>query len=321
MPSSLRKIHIFCLVPIAVLLTALVPHVKAEGENSEPVLMLIQAVGEVLYSPDGKNWKKIYRNRFLYEGGLVKTGKDGTCRFFDPQRQTIQDMESDTEVEIHASGTVTRRGRISEPASAGSFMNFFQRKFTRVRKYVIIRREDAGNSELKTVPEICLSADYPDLVWENMGPEYAYRLTVGEKTYDVPASEEDMVRFRLTGILPGTHSFHIEMVYQGELIGSSGKNGRICWLSDGEKRFFREKEGKIREIDPDNGFLLGNVMDEYGFRVAAMDQFRKFLAENPEIHEVRPFLIKIYSDLGLERRRQSESLLYHQQCPDILFRK
>ena len=316
--SSLRKTHIFYHIPFAVLMFAIIPYAEASaGGNSEPVVMLIQARGQVMYSPDGKNWEKIYRNRFLYEGYLVKTGKDGACRFFDPQHQRIQDMESDTEVEVHASGIVARRGWISEPASAGGFVSFFQRKFNQVRKYAVIRREDAGSPELKMVPDICLSADYPDLVWENMGPEYAYQLVAGEKIYDVPASDADMVRFRLKGLSPGVHSFHISVMYQGEVIASSGENGSLRWLSDAENRLFRERAKKIREIDPDNGFLLGNVMDEYGFRVAAMDQFRKFLAENPDIHEVRPFLIKNYSDLGLERLRQSESVLYHLHRPDI----
>lgn len=319
--SSVGKSKFFYPVPIALLLFVPVFYGKAAGEDSSPKVMLIQAAGQVMYSPDGKSWEKIYRNRFLYEGYLVKTGKDGTCRFFDPQRQTMQDMENDTEAEIRASGIRVRKGRISEPASADSIMNFLQRKFTRVRKYVIIRREDAGNPELKTVPDICLSADYPDLVWENMGPEYAYRLVAGEKTYDVPASKTDLVRFRLTGIQPGIYSFYIRVMYQGEVIVSSERNGTLRWLSDEENRLFRERERKIREIDPDNGFLLGNVMDEYGFTVAAMDQFRQFLAENPEIHEVRPFLIKIYSELGLERLRQSESFFYRQHRPDIFSRR
>ncbi|MGE0084465.1 MAG: hypothetical protein AB7S75_08585 [Desulfococcaceae bacterium] len=300
------------------LIFAIIPYAEASADgNSEPVVMLIQAIGQVLYSPDGKIWEKVYRNRFLYDGYLVKTGKDGACRFFDPYHQMIQDIQGDTEVKIHAAGIVARRGRISEPASAGGFMSFFQRKFTQVRKYAVIRREDAGSQELKTVPDICLSEDYPDLVWENMGQEYAYQLVTEKKTYDVSASDADMVRFRLNGLEPGVHSFHISVMYQGEIIDSSGKNSTFLWLSDEENRLFREREKKIREIDPDNGFLMGNVMDEYGFSVAAMDQFRKFLAENPDIHEVRPFLIKIYSDLGLERLRQSESVLYHQHRSGI----
>ena len=70
-------------------------------------------------------------------------------------------------------------------------------------------------------------------------------------------------------------------------------------------------------IDPDNGFLLGNVLDEYGFKVAAMDRFREFLSENPDINEVRPFLMKVYDDLKLRHLKQAEALLYYQQKQQI----
>jgi hypothetical protein len=72
-----------------------------------------------------------------------------------------------------------------------------------------------------------------------------------------------------------------------------------------------EKRKQIEALALEDGFLIANLMDDEGLKVAAMDIFREFMAENPEANEIRPFLIKVLSDLHLDQARQRESVRYH----------
>ncbi len=313
--SDLQK-KLSCLTALSVFSLCIFSLSRAEEADSTPPVMIIQARGQVLYSPGNNIWEPVKRNRFLYEGYRLQTGKDGCCRLIDRQTHLIQKMAENSEIEIRKEGHRLIRGSISEAESADIVMSFLKRKFSRVQKYTSIRRNGSRTVQVKTVPILLLSRTYPDLVWENPGPEYSFLLKIGEKEYRVPASGKKIIRFRLNASEepePGIHPYSVAVLYQGEVIQHSPEKGRIHWLSQRENQIFAERQDKIRRIDPHNGFLMGNILDEYGFKVAAMDCFRNYLEENPEINEVRPFLMKVYSDLNLTALQQSEALLYFQE--------
>ncbi|MDM8517287.1 hypothetical protein QUF76_13885 [Desulfobacterales bacterium HSG16] len=69
----------------------------------------------------------------------------------------------------------------------------------------------------------------------------------------------------------------------------------------------------IQKIAPDNGFLMGSLMEKRGLKVAAMDQYRRFLSESPDADETRPFLIKILNELKLEKLEKREMEMHHRQ--------
>jgi hypothetical protein len=279
-----------------------------------PVVLLIQATGEVAYSTGGKQWKPIRRNKFLYRGYTLRTGADGRCKLLDQETDEIRTVENNTVVKIDEKGLKVLKGRISEASPAGGLAGFLERKFARVQKYTAVRRSANPRTprQLKTARQITLSPDYPDLVWESWGPLYSYELTVGEKRFEVPPSKEDVIRFTLTAMTPGVFPYGVKVLYQGEVLQRQKQDGELRWLSDEDAQAFNRRKMHIEELAREDGFLLGNLMDDEGFKVAAMDAYRRFMAENPEANEVRPFLIKVLSDLHLDRLRQRESVRYHQ---------
>jgi hypothetical protein len=111
---------------------------------------------------------------------------------------------------------------------------------------------------------------------------------------------------------PGVFPYGVKVLYQGEVLQRQKQDGELRWLSDEDAQAFNRRKMHIEELAREDGFLLGNLMDDEGFKVAAMDAYRRFMAENPEANEVRPFLIKVLSDLHLDRLRQRESVRYHQ---------
>ncbi|MDM8552374.1 hypothetical protein QUF72_19975 [Desulfobacterales bacterium HSG2] len=286
--------------------------VASASPQKDPLALLIQPKGTVMYSPDGERWKNVRRNRFLFEGWHVKTGSDGFCKLLNQETGMIESVESNTRVEIRTGGANVVRGTISEPKPAANFMSLLKRKFAKVQKYSAVKRhhKERAETELKTVREITLSRDYPDLVWENPGPKYSYRLVVGEEVFDVPGTRGDMIRFKLSRTNPGLSDYHVQVIRDGEVAYTPEEKGRIRWLSQSEMKSFREKAERIRQTDPD-GFLLGSFMDDHGFKIPAMDQYRKFLSQNPDANEMRPFLIKVLGDLKLETLKQAELAVYH----------
>lgn len=280
-----------------------------------PVILLIQAKGNVLFSADGKIWKNIRRNKFLYEGWHVRTGHDGTCKLIDQHTGMIQPVDNNIELVIRAGKIKAVKGVIDDPERAGTITGFLKRKFAKMQKYTVIKRHSAvkEQTKLKTAKNIRLSKDYPDLVWENIGPEYSYQLIAGEKVFDVPSAKGDMIRFRLPRMKPGQFDYCVQVLYKGEILYSPEKKNRLTWLSDAEMKSFQDEKQDIQQVDSDNGFLLGNFMDEKGLKVAAMDQYRKFLSENPGANETRLFLIKIYNDLKLKKMKQTEIAVYQSQ--------
>jgi len=279
------------------------------------LVFLIQAKGKVEYSADGEIWRKVRRNKFLYEGNLVRTGDNGACRLISRETGMIESLGSNTEAEIRAEGTKTLRGVIPKAEHPGTLMGVLRRKFAKVQKYTAIQRSGKNGEqiELETIRDITLSENHPDLVWENVGPEYSYQLTVGERLLDIPGSDDAIVRFTLGPTEPGQSDYGVRVLYNGEILYTPEKKGTLRWLSDAENKSFRERKQRIEQTDHDNGFLLGNFMDEQGLKVAAMDQYRKFMTENPEANEVRPFLIRVLNALRLKKLEEAEAVIYHKK--------
>lgn len=288
----------------------------AMASVGKPVAMLIQAKGDVVWSSDGKTWKNVRRNKFLFEGYHVKTGDGASCKLMNQQTNMIEPIGEGAEVEIHAAGTKVVKGDAVKAESAADFMSFLERKFAKVQKYTAVTRKPTRPSQkikLKTIGNITLSDNHPDLAWENIGLEYTYRLTVGENAYDIENCCESVIRFSVPRQNAGDFAYSVQVLYKGEVIYSPERTGTIHWMSDAEVDTFGKKARKIGEIDPGNGFLVGTLMDEHGLKVAAMDQFQNFLDENPESNEVRPFLIMVLDDLELKSLKEAEEILYHQQ--------
>ncbi|MDM8523011.1 hypothetical protein QUF80_06515 [Desulfococcaceae bacterium HSG8] len=280
--------------------------------GDKPVVLLIEAKGKVMYSANGETWKDVRRNKFLFEGWRVRTGNDGSCKLLNQRTEMLEPVGGNTELEIRARETKVTKGDALKPEPAKTLAGFLNRKFAKVQKYTSLRRYGKAKRGIKlaTAANITLSDGFSDLVWESAGPEYSYRLTVGEKFFDVPKSGAKIIRFKVPRIAPGNYKYRVQLLFEGEVAYTPGEMHSLRWLSAAELENFRAEERRIHEVAPNNGFLIGNLMDEHGFKVAAMDQYRTFLSENPESDEVRPFLVKVLNELELKELEESETGIY-----------
>ncbi|MEZ4526731.1 MAG: hypothetical protein R2941_12495 [Desulfobacterales bacterium] len=300
-----------CLYILSVLMILGLPVFPAMADDT-PLAMIIDAKGEVAYSPDGAAWKPVNRNKFLFEGWRVKTGEGSVCKLLKHQSEMIEVLAGGTEVEMEAAQTKVLSGNISDTRPARSFGAFLKRRFASVQKYTVTRSlKPARDIRLKTAREITLSEDYPDLVWDNPGSEYSYQLFVGDKMFEIPGTHKDMVRFPVPGPFPGENSYCVNVLYKGEVLYAPADRNVLKWLSDEEKKAFHQELARILEIAPDNEFLMGVFMEEKGFRVVAMDRYRNFLEENPDADEVKPFLLRVLGDLELEKLKKAEMAGLH----------
>lgn len=287
----------------------------AIASGGDPIVLLIEAKGSVFYSPDGQKWKDVHRNKFLFENWRMKTGADGTCMLLNRQTEMLEPVNSNTELEIHAGGTKVIKGTVSNPEPAKDLAGFFNRKFVNIQKYTGVRRYDRKSEKVKliTVEDIALTDDYPDLVWENAGAKYDYQLLVGKKIFEVPGTDKNMIRFPVPRMELGQSKYSVQVLFDEEIIYAPRKKSILRWLTDTEKKALKGEMLNIQKIAPDNGFLMGNLMEKRGLKVAAMDQYRKFLSENPDADETRLFLIKILNELKLGKLEKREMEMYHHQ--------
>jgi hypothetical protein len=58
---------------------------------------------------------------------------------------------------------------------------------------------------------------------------------------------------------------------------------------------------------------VANLLDEKGVAVAALDLYRKYFDEHKDENDLRPLLIRAYSELKLDELRQKEALTYNNQ--------
>lgn len=280
----------------------------------EPLVMLIQAQGPVWYSTGGEQWKPVTRNKFLYEGWKVKTGVDASCKLLHQNSNEVDTLAQETEVTVAATGTRVNRGSVTSEKTSSTLPGHLKRKLAKVQKYTTVARsaKNKDRMDFRTAGRVLLNEDYPDLAWENAGKEYSYRLTLGGKFLEVPGSGEPVIRYTVRGLAPGEYLFLVQVLYQGEVIYTPEQTGTLVWMDEGQKRELAAKLGELDGIDRANGYLLGNLLDDEGLKVAAMDHYRAYLKEHPDANEVRPFLVKVLHELGFAALREKEALLYKQ---------
>lgn len=282
----------------------------------DPVVMLIQAKGEVWYQIPDSTWKPVHRNKFIYDGWKVKTGRGATCKLLHQNSNKVEALTPETEVIVGVSGTRVARGSISEKEAASTLPGLLKRKLAKIQKYTTVQRSGKNKErvDLKIPKMVVLNEEFPSLAWENVGKEYSYRLILGENLYEVPGSDGPIIRYRLSKVTPGEYRYQVQVLYEDEVLFTPKQTGKIIFLNKEKNKKLKEKITEIEDIDKENGYLLGNLLDDQGLTVAAMDQYRAFLKAHPEANEVRPFLVKVLHELGLDALREKEALLYRENA-------
>jgi hypothetical protein len=300
----------------------IIPFVLLSSSHAKrgPVGLLIHANGDVYHTYRGKNQKKVYRNMFLFNGSSIKTTMNSTCRLIDQVNSLLVDLSENTEIQIIKEGIHVVKGSISKGPINGGLLNGFRRKYSRAQRYSSIQRRAIKKTDLNffTAKFIVISKKYPDIVWENVGAEYEYQLTISGKKYNVKPSKEhiDIVRFSLTDLLPGQYSYKVDVVKNNEIVASSDPGHQIIMLSDKKQQEIENSKEYLKKYDADNFFLEAYHLDEKGLKVAALDLFQKYLATNQNNNDTRMFLIKAYNELGLKKCKAKEMVFFYQLIDD-----
>lgn len=275
-----------------------------------PVAKLDQVTGQVEYSRDGRQWRALTRAKYLFPGNQVRTGAAGSAQVLNQATGASQMLAANSSIRVTAAGVEVVRGSLSAPESAGGgFWSALVNKFTKAQRYTTVRRAVLPACKVDTVGRLTVSGAYPELVWRNAGPNCAYRLTVGTQTFDVPVSPTaEMVRFRLPALPAGDHPFKVETVAAG-VVNAPDRTSTLHWQSAEESAKVATEEQRIRGANDD--ILLASFYEDQGLLVPAMDTLRGFMSTNPDENELRPLLIKTYSDLRLDDLKEKEARAYN----------
>lgn len=282
-----------------------------------PVSMLMQVQGKVEVSRDGTKWKPVSRNKFLFEGEIVRTGPDGSGKLVDQAANTAQNLGAGSLIKVEAAGLKVESGSLSAPEPAsGDLIAGLGNRFAEAQRYTTVRRSvNKGPGEIKprVASNVTLSASYPELVWQGYGPAYSYVLTIDGTDYPIAATGDEAVRFRVPELAAGKHSFSVAVMEAGKKVAAADKAGTIIWLSAAEEKDFLSALDSVKAAAGNDDFAIANLMDSRGLTVAAMDHYRKHFDAYGDDNDMRPLLIRAYNDLRLTGLRHKEALVYNEQ--------
>jgi len=290
---------------------------KTSAEIQAPLYLLHQTKGLIHYTKDdGQNWHSVKRSKFIFNNYQIKTGKNSMCKLLDYRNKSVRLLSENTHIKIKDMTIHEVSGNISQSGKIQKFFGNFQKKFFKALRHTIVKRSVTSSKEnvfeLKTAKKIKLSNKYPDLVWQHIDPAFSYKLIIDELSFDISGKKDSkIIRFKVPSLQCGPHNYMVKVLKDGKTIYQPQKKYSLYWLSKEEQdKIFKEKQ-TIEEIDPENAFLIGNFMEEQGLIVAAMDEYKRFFDQNPDENEMRPFLIKVYSDLKLKNLKNEEIKRYN----------
>ncbi len=295
------------LFVLILIITFCLPGSLLAAKVKDPVGVLFNVQGLVEYSKDGKKWKKVRRNKFLFSGYQVKTGPDATGNLLSQKSGENFKISSDALVKVTNADFETVQGSMEPDAAAGALTQALMKKFSKAQSYTTVRRAPKKKLDLQAARELVLSDLYPYVVWPNQGEELSYRLDVGEMQYDVPATSNPIVRVKVKPF-KGAQDYVIHVIENGEIVSSlqpyrkrgEDKKHQLIWMDEDKSKTLLTTVNEIESNFPDNYFMLGSVFEEEEMWVAALDQYQKYLDENPDEIEMKPYLFRVYKKLMLK---------------------
>lgn len=283
-----------------------------------PVAKLSQLEGTVEFSRDGEGWEVLSRNKYLFPGHEVRTGADGSAKLSSQASGEIRDLGASTHLRVVEAGieVLAGSGLGASGDAAGGFWQGVENKFATSQRYTTVRRSVKKAEDLPkidTARKLVLTAEHPEVVWSNAGPEFSYVLRVGTERFSVaPTSTAEMIRFALPEMSPGEYEYEMLILLDGEEVYAPRRPGKLTWLA-GPEADWVHTEVQARKADPNQNdvFALAEVYEGAGLLVPVMDLYRDFFQTYPEENEMRPLLIKAYHDLKLMDLKEKEAITFN----------
>ena len=287
-----------------------------------PLGMLVEIKGDIEYSKKGKRWKKVRRNKFVYNNYLVKVGADSTIKFLNQKTNETTLLTANSKIKVTADGLEVIEGSIGNTSSGGGLLSGLSKQFSKTQKYTTVRRAaKKGGIDLKLATNT-VSANFLELVWESAGADYAYRLHIGTKdrktkiwsdsaVYEVPSTAGEIVRTNINSISK-KQKYFVEVLDDSGSVAFTTKAANLKVLSGNKLSQFEKQKGQLQSLD-ESGFMYAGLLKDSGLLVPALDQYTKFFTEfsdDEDINELRPFLIEVYSRLRLSHLKSIELKKY-----------
>ena len=283
--------------------------------NNVPLAKVTRAQGSVEFSRHGESWREVVGTKYLFEGYRVRTGSSSSAEVIDRASGRARVLGANSIIAILDSAVALVSGELSAPGEArGDVWEALEEQFATAHEHTRVRRGPRRDEPVKvaTSGAITVSQTYPELVWENVGAGYGYRLVVDDDAFDVPiASSEEMIRFALPDLSPGDHTFMVQVMLEGEVIYTPRVKSTLRWLSAEENREYLRAEKELRVDSDDDAFVVAQFMEARDFLVPAMDSYRSHFQSYREDNDMRPLLIKAYDDLMLFDLKHKEAIAYN----------
>ncbi|HIJ22287.1 MAG: hypothetical protein HON68_07865 [Gammaproteobacteria bacterium] len=301
---------------------------KGKKKKGAPVTMIMNVDGEIEYSKNGKKWKKVRRNKFLFPGYQIRTGANGKGTFLNQKTSMSRALSANTVVEITAEGAKATSGTLGEAVEGkGNLVASLGNRFKKGQKYTTVRRglkiKLGAASDTKRSP-YKLAAAWPELVWDNVieNPvvkkaakitdesyaEFSYRLTIDKQETLIPAPKGQLVvRHAVKDMAPGRHKYKVELLKGGELASEKVRRASaFIWVDASEQEAILSRKA-ARGGDE---LLEAISLDNDGIKVGALDIYSKFFAENLDEIDMRPQMLEHIRSLKLGELLSHEGELY-----------
>jgi len=292
--------------------------VSAFAGGKDPAAVLSQVKGSVEYSKDGQRWKKVRRNKFLKEGYHIRSGADGKGSLTIQASGDGFILGPNTTFHIQKGKVVADKGSL-KAAKSSALVAGLMRRFDQSQTYTTVRRSASSKKvRVRSARSLSLSDQHPELVFENPGEEYSFQVKVGDKTYKVPASKNNLVRAKIAPFT-GSQPYSIN-VYKGSKQvfamkpyrkGKEKLSRELKWLSRAESKSLANQVNETRQAFPGNDAMLSKVYEQAGLFVPAMDAYKNYLVESPDDEDIYPYYFwVIKKQLFLDNLYREEMVKY-----------
>jgi len=287
-----------------------------------PLGMLVEIKGKIEYSKNGKRWKKVRRNKFVYKDYLVKVSADSSVKYMNQETSETTQLTANSKVKVTPEGLQALEGNLGETDAGGGLLAGLSKQFKKTQKYTTVRRSVQKEGIHLKLATNTVSKEFSELAWETAGAEYAYRLHIGKQdrktkewtdssVYDVPATSEEIVRTKIKPISK-KQKYFVEVLDGSGGVTYKSEPANLKVMSGKKLAKFNKQKVEIQQLD-ESGFLYAGLLKDNGLLVPALDKYHQFFAENADdedINELRPFIIEVYSKLRLAKLKSAELKKY-----------
>jgi len=294
------------LIPISCLLQT-----PTIARPNPPVALLVNGTGTLTFSKDGNQWAPINRNKLLFNGDYVKTGKDGSCKLIFHDSHYTKYIENNSQAILKEGNLELLAGNASElKLKTFNLLDNLKRKFAVIQRYTTVQRSKSSTPKFTLPKVLIVSKQYPTFAWESIDSQYRYRLMIQGKSYDISNSDNSIIRYNINTLKPGKYEYTVSAINNDK--ECFRESATVICLSEKQSEQIAAQEENVRQIS-DQGFLLGNFMDDKGLKVPALDHYLRFFENGKYDTDIYPFLIKVYEDLGMKRIAKKERTLFNQR--------